>query len=136
MDSPTLAAHIADSVADLKGLDIVTIDVRGRASYTDFLVVASGTSDRHVQAVAENVELSLALAGERSLGREGLREGQWALIDYGSVVLHVFHTFCRSVYDLERLWQQAPQSRQVTEQVPGSTDEGDPVHDWLAPQSL
>lgn len=86
----------------------MVIDVRGRSSYTDFLVIASGTSDRHVQAIAEVVESHLNQTGVRSLGREGLREGQWALIDFGSVVLHVFHTFSREAYNLEDMWHDAP----------------------------
>jgi ribosome-associated protein len=84
------------------------IDVRGRSSYTDFLVIASGTSDRHVQSVAELVREGLREEGQRPLGSEGLREGQWALLDFGSVVVHVFHPITRQLYDLEELWQDAP----------------------------
>jgi ribosome-associated protein len=86
----------------------VVIDVRGRSSYADFLVIASGTSDRHVQSIAELVDTTLSHEGARPLGREGLREGQWALIDFGAVVMHVFHQFTREVYDLETMWRDAP----------------------------
>ena len=91
-----------------KALDVVVIDVRGRSSYTDFLVITSGTSDRHVQSVAKLVEDDLRKEKMRPIGTEGIRGGQWALLDFGSVVLHVFHQFTRDVYDLETLWKDAP----------------------------
>ena len=86
----------------------MVIDVRGRSSYTDFIVLASGTSDRHVQSIAELADVTLRHEGVGSISREGMREGQWALIDFGSVVLHVFHQFTREVYNLEDMWRDAP----------------------------
>lgn len=104
--------RVVDVALERKALDVVVIDVRGRSSYTDYLVIASGTSDRHVQSVAELVEITVKQQdGVMSLGREGLREGQWALIDFGSVVLHVFHQFTREQYDLESMWEDAPRVR-------------------------
>jgi len=95
--------------SDRKALDIVVLDVREKSSYTDFLVVCSGTSDRHVQSVADLVCDTLRKEDRvRTLGTEGLREGQWALVDFGAVVLHVFHQFSREIYDLENLWQDVP----------------------------
>lgn len=83
--------------------------MRGRVSYTDFVVIASGTSDRHVKAVADAIGPALKREhGLKALGQEGLREGQWALIDFGDVILHVFHQFTREVYALEELWRDAP----------------------------
>ena len=70
----------------------------------NFLVVASGTSDRHVQGIAELCRQTLDSEGAAALGSEGLREGQWALVDFGDVVLHVFHQFTREVYALEEMW--------------------------------
>lgn len=94
---------------DGKAQDVVAIDVRGRSSYTDFLVIASGTSDRHVESVAERVIQTLRTDHDvRAFGVEGLRDGQWALADFGDVVLHVFHPFTRQVYALEALWRDAP----------------------------
>lgn len=103
--------RVVDVALERKALDVVVIDVRGRSSYTDYLVIASGTSDRHVQSVAELVEVDLKHEGVVSMGREGLREGQWALIDFGGVVLHVFHQFTREQYDLEAMWEDAPRVR-------------------------
>lgn len=99
-----------DAILERKGLDVVIFDVRGRSSYADFLIVASGTSDRHVQAIAENVDTVLGRKGNRCMGREGFREGQWALVDFGSVVVHVFHQFTRQVFDLESMWKDAPRT--------------------------
>lgn len=102
---------MADLALERKGVDLVVIDLRERSTYADFLVIASGTSDRHVRAVAEHVEDELGRRGLRSLGAEGLREGQWALVDLGGVVLHVFHEYTRGVYDLESMWHEAPRLR-------------------------
>ena len=93
-----------------KALDLVVIDVRGRSSYTDFIILTSGTSDRHVQSIAELADVTLRHEGVPSISREGMREGQWALIDFGSVVLHVFHQFTREVYNLEDMWRDAPRA--------------------------
>lgn len=106
-----MAQRVVDATLERKALDVIVIDVRGLSSYTDYLVVASGTSDRHVQSVAENADTALGHQGVHCIGREGLREGQWALVDFGSVVLHVFHQFTRSVFDLESMWRDAPCQR-------------------------
>lgn len=108
MESHCLSHQLAAAVAERKALDVVVIDVRGRCSYADYLVLASGTSDTHVQSIAQGCELSLKRDGMRSIGREGFRAGQWALLDFGDVVLHVFHTFTRQNYDLDGLWSDAP----------------------------
>ncbi len=104
MDAQSLASRIQALADERKAVDITVVDVRGRSSYTDFLVIASGTSDRHVSSIAEFVEVSLKAEGTTPLGSEGLREGQWALIDFGQVILHVFHPLTRSLYQLETLW--------------------------------
>jgi len=120
LDSETLARRIADLAGDRKGLNILVIDVRGRSSYTDFLVIASGTSDRHVQSIGEAVADAIKRElGLSTLGVEGLKEGQWALVDFGEVVLHVFHQFTREIYALEDLWKDAP--RLAVEQQAAAT---------------
>lgn len=111
MQAEQLAQRVVALTLDRKAQDVVTIDVRGRVSYTDFLVVATGTSDRHVQAIAESAAAELNKAGVRILGREGIREGQWALVDLGDVVLHVFHPFTREAIDMDTLWRDAPKHR-------------------------
>ena len=107
--SEKIAEQLAELALDRKALDVVVVDVRGKASYADFLVLASGTSDRHVQAIADFADKEMAKEhGVKSQGQEGVREGQWALVDFGSVILHVFHQFTRTVFDLDGLWAQAP----------------------------
>lgn len=109
MDPQTLARRLADVALERKALQVVVLDVRGRSSYTDFLVIASGTSDRHVQSIAELVESTMKKEhGIKVIGSEGLREGQWALVDFGDAVLHVFHQYTRDTYALEALWRDAP----------------------------
>jgi ribosome-associated protein len=109
-------AKIAIAAAlDKKALEPVLIDVTGRASYADFIAVVSGRSDRQVDAIAEGVCEALAAKGRRPLGREGVRNGRWVLIDFGDVVVHVFYHPLREVFDIESLWIDAPR---VKLQVP------------------
>lgn len=102
-----LAFMAAEAVMSKKGLDPVIIDVRGKASYADFLLVCTGRNDRHVMAIADAVQDELKPFAE-NLGREGLSKGHWVLLDFGDVIVHVFHAQTRRVYDIERLWSDAP----------------------------
>ncbi|MEO0811469.1 MAG: ribosome silencing factor [Myxococcota bacterium] len=113
-----MAHKLGDAALDRKAVHPVLVDLRGRASYTDFLLICSGTSDRHVQSVADSVLDAAKELGVSVVGSEGVREGQWALIDVGSVVVHVFHQFNRDVYALESLWPGA--SREVLEDTVAS----------------
>ncbi|MCB1761021.1 MAG: ribosome silencing factor [Gammaproteobacteria bacterium] len=90
---------------DMKANDIKVLDVRGKTSITDIMVIASGTSDRHVKAMAEAVAFRAKDAGETPLGIEGANEGEWALIDINGVVVHVMQARVRDFYQLERLWE-------------------------------
>lgn len=102
-----LAKQIAQLVLDKKANDVVILDVRGRSSYADYLVLASGESERQVAAMADGVEEKLRAEGVRPVGTEGHDTGQWVLLDYGEVVAHFFHTDMRGFYDLEGLWADA-----------------------------
>ncbi len=93
---------------DKKALAPVVLDVRGLASYTDFIVLLSGGSDRHVAAIADAVVEALGKDGKRPLGKEGGKGGQWTLLDFGDVIVHVFHHPVREFYDLESFWVDAP----------------------------
>lgn len=125
-DAEVLARHIAEVAIDRKALDLVVIDVRGKASYADFLVVCSGRNDRHVLAIADAVDD--AVSPHRTVvGREGLASGQWVLLDFGDVIAHVFYGPSRRVYDLDRLWADAPRlDVEVPEELRGDfgLDEG------------
>jgi ribosome-associated protein len=110
-ESPALKAAqlAADAALDKKAEDVRLVDLRSRSSYADFLVVCSGQSDRQLDAIAESVEKALKDSGERMIGSEGRQGGRWLLLDFGDVVVHVFHQEERPHYDLEGLWADAPQ---------------------------
>jgi ribosome-associated protein len=97
-----------DAALDKKALLPVLIDVSGRASYADYIGIVSGRSDRQVDAIAEHVHKVMRERGRRLLGREGTRNGRWALLDFGDVVVHVFYHPVREVFDIESLWIDAP----------------------------
>lgn len=102
------------ALEDLKALDPVVMDVRSLSSVMDYLVIASGTSSRHVKSLADNVLMKAKEQGLRPLGVEGERVGEWVLVDFGDVVVHVMQPAIRSFYDLERLWSvQAPQPQEI-----------------------
>lgn len=103
------AAHLAlDAALDKKALEPVLLDVRALCSYTEYILLVSGRSDRQVDAIAEAASLALKAHGRRPLGVEGVTSGQWALLDFGDVVIHVFMHPMRLHYDLESLWHEAP----------------------------
>ena len=92
------------AVEDLKAKDVVEIDVRGKTSVCDYLVIASGTSTRHVKSIADEVIKFAKKLGAMPLGVEGEREAEWVLVDLGDVVVHVMLPRVREFYALERLW--------------------------------
>lgn len=97
-----------EAALEKKALVPVLIDVSGRASYTDFIAVVSGRSDRQVDAIAEGVADAMKKRGSRLIGREGTHNGRWTLLDFGDVILHVFYHPVREVFDIEGLWIDAP----------------------------
>jgi ribosome-associated protein len=96
-----LAQHALD---DLKAKDVLTLDVRSLTSLADVMIIASGTSSRHVRSLADNVVKLVKEAGLKPLGMEGERDGDWVLIDLAGVIVHVMQPATRAFYDLERLW--------------------------------
>ena len=107
--SKDLALVAVRAALDKKGLAPTLLDLSAEGAYTDFLLVVSGRSDRHVQSVAEGVKHVLRdELGREPIGVEGNRDGQWSLIDYGEIVVHVFYHPIREFYDLEGLWGTAP----------------------------
>jgi ribosome-associated protein len=102
------ARRAASAAQEKKADDVVLIDLRAHSSYADFLVICSGTNERQLEAIADGVETSLREVGERPIGTEGVRGGRWVLLDFGDVVIHVFHQDERTYYDVEGLWSDAP----------------------------
>ncbi|MFZ5861266.1 MAG: ribosome silencing factor [Nitrospirota bacterium] len=100
-----LAGVVArDKLAD----DVMVLDVAALTTVTSYLVIASGDSVRQVKAIAEAVDEALDTEGARLLRSEGLEHGRWVLLDYGGLVVHVFHREAREFYRIERLWADAP----------------------------
>jgi ribosome-associated protein len=96
-----------EAASDKKAENIVALNLRGVATFTDYFLICSGTSTRQVQAIAEAILEKLEEHGVRPLHVEGETVAQWILIDYGDLVVHVFEQSARDYYDLERLWRDA-----------------------------
>ena len=107
-DALSLAKLAARALWDLKGVDISGLYVGDLLGITEFFVIASGNSKRHVRSLAEEVSDQLREPIGRPIRSEGGEEGEWVLLDYGGVVVHVFHADARKFYDLDRLWGDAP----------------------------
>jgi len=98
---------IQDALEDAKARDIAVLDVRKISDFTDYMVIATGTSNRHVQSTADKVVDALRTHGVRTVGVEGGKTGDWVLIDFGDVVAHVMREEIRDFYNLEKLWSDA-----------------------------
>ena len=103
-----LARAAAEAAADKIATTIVGIDVSGALPLSDIFVIVSAESERQVASIVDEVEERVRLAGAKVLRREGNREGRWVLLDFGDIVVHVFHEDERNFYDLERLWRESP----------------------------
>jgi ribosome-associated protein len=109
VNSREVALLAAEAASDKKAEDIVALDVSELLVVTEYFVIATGRTNVQVRAIADEVEEQLRLkAGEKPLGREGIGENKWVLLDYGDVVVHVFQPQERDFYRLERLWGDAP----------------------------
>jgi ribosome-associated protein len=103
-----LIKRILELLSDEKAEEIAFIDAKKRPSLADYLLVCQGRSQVHCRSIAQNVEYNLKQEGEISLGLEGEREGNWVLLDYGNIILHVFHPEIRKYYNLEELYSKRP----------------------------
>lgn len=110
MQAEQLKELIMEALDDLKAVNTVIMDVGELTDVTDFLVITSGTSSRHVKSLANNVCMEAKKQGQRPLGVEGEDAGEWVLVDFGDVVVHVMLPATRDLYDLERLWADHPQA--------------------------
>jgi len=99
---------ILSRLDDMKAEDTVTIDLRGKSAFSDYMIVTTGRVNRHVGAIAENVAKGLKESGIASPHVEGLPNCDWVLIDSGDVIVHIFRPEVREFYNLERLWTQGP----------------------------
>jgi ribosome-associated protein len=110
--SQKLNTLITTALEDLKGKEIITMDVSELSDVMDTLIIATGTSNRHVKSLASNAVQDAKDNGMAAIGVEGLESGEWVLADFGDTVLHVMLPATREFYDLEKLWSMEPGSRQ------------------------
>lgn len=108
METKKLKELVVNSLENLKARDIAVLDVSDRTSVTDFMIIASGTSNRHVKSIADNVIADIKSHGLQPFGAEGREAADWILVDLGDVVVHVMLPASREFYDLERFWRDAP----------------------------
>ncbi|GHD36850.1 ribosome silencing factor [Parahalioglobus pacificus] len=104
MDAEPLKELVLEALDDLKAVNPVTLEVSAMTDVMDYMVVASGTSNRHVKSLADNVCVEAKKQGMPPIGVEGQDAGEWVLVDFGDVVVHVMLPATRDFYDLERLW--------------------------------
>lgn len=99
-----LAEFVVHKIEDMKGRDVVVLDVSAQSSITDTMVICSGNSKRHVQSIADNVASEARSAGLKPFAVEGKETGEWVLVDLGDCILHVMQESSREFYQLEKLW--------------------------------
>ena len=123
----TRVLHCLEAAAEKKATDPVVLDLREASQLADYFVLLSGRSDTQVRAIADAVEYRCKQAGAKPLSIEGVRHGQWALLDYGDFVVHVFYEPVRGFYEIERLWSRAPRCELPAELSESTTSGGEPA---------
>lgn len=108
LDTEDAVRTAARAASEKKATDLVVLDLRNAASFTEYFLICTGASTRQVQAVSNAVEEALLKSGKRPLHIEGYSSAEWILLDYGDFIAHVFSAASRRFYDLERLWRDAP----------------------------
>ncbi|ABC32495.1 MULTISPECIES: ribosome silencing factor [Hahella] len=117
METENLKEIVIKALEDIKAKDISVLDVKDRTSVTDYMVIASGTSNRHVKSIADNVIAEVKANGGRPLGSEGGAASDWILVDLGDIVVHVMLPSSREFYDLERFWRDSPVAESMSHHV-------------------
>jgi len=107
-DLPASVSLAVEAIDDLKAVDALVLDLREVASFTDYLVICTGGSDRHVQAVVDGIRERLRAAGETPLHTEGYEQASWVLVDFVDFLVNVFTPEARDFYQLDRVWRDAP----------------------------
>lgn len=109
---PPALRIVEAALSDMKAVDVRVLDVRGMSDVADFMVIASGTSDRHLRSIADRVVQMAKASGQRPLGVEGEQQGEWVLVDLPDVMVHIMLPRTREFYQLEHLWEpRAPATR-------------------------
>jgi ribosome-associated protein len=120
LDTPIRVREAVAAAEDRKALDLKVLHLSRISDFTDYFLICSGTSERQVQAIANSIEERLREEGARPLHIEGYNRGQWVLLDYGDLVVHVFEVQTRGFYSLERLWADAPDVTQNFQTAPAA----------------
>ena len=111
LNTDQLQQLVVSSLEDFKATDILVIDVSGKSSLTERMIIASGNSTRHVKSMSENLVVKAKAAGNPPLGVEGGREGEWVLVDLNDVIVHLMLPQTRAFYNLEKLWEISAEHR-------------------------
>ena len=114
--SKSLQAIVEDALDDLKAKDVTVLDVAELTDVMDVLIIATGTSNRHVKSLASSVVEDAKKGGFPPYGTEGLDQGEWCLVDFGDMVVHIMQQQTRDFYELEKLWSLEPPSRKSEEE--------------------
>lgn len=125
MQASELTNLVQDAIDDMKGRDVTTLDVTELTDITDTMLIVTGTSNRHVKSLVDEVVTQVKQSGRQPLGVEGADTGEWVLIDLGDVIVHVMKAESRDYYDLERLWtapSQAATEEGASAQTSSKTD--------------
>ena len=104
MQSKALKTFLTEKIEDMKGRDIVILDIIGKANFADYMIVCSGNSNRHVKSIAQSVAAECRAEGINLLGVEGGDVGEWALVDLGDIIVHIMTDTQRDNYQIEELW--------------------------------
>jgi len=107
-DTKKTVLQCTNAALDKKAKNLIILKVKELSSFTDYFIICSGTSDRQVKGIATSIEETLKKAGVLPLGIEGKDSGNWILMDYGDVIIHIFYEPTREFYDIERLWSDVP----------------------------
>ena len=107
-DATKTVLQCTNAALDKKAKNLIILKVKELSSFTDYFIICSGTSDRQVKGIATSIEETLKKAGVLPLGIEGKDSGNWILMDYGDVIIHIFYEPTREFYDIERLWSDIP----------------------------
>jgi ribosome-associated protein len=104
LQGKALQEFVIDKIDDLKGQDIIALDVTGKSSITDCMIICTGTSSRHVMSIAGHVVEEVKAIGLHTLGVKGVNDADWVVVDLGEVIVHVMQEESRALYELEKLW--------------------------------
>lgn len=105
MQTDALTAFIIETIENMKGRDITTLNISEKSNFADQMIIASGNSNRHVKSIAQSITMECRAKGKEPLGVEGNEVGEWSLVDFGDVVVHIMTDESRDKYQLEQLWE-------------------------------